>query len=209
MRKLFVAVGLALCLESNAQTEVKGQLFTGMIITVGENIGKSFSYGFELGGGVNIKRDKLVIGVDFSGELYQNTLPNTSSFKDRLILLGPSLQAGWKVAFNQMNLVPFLNLGYTWGTNSLTDGKLFPDNSIDLINMRGLSIGPGISFEVGEKASLSLSYLFYSPSYTVTQEAQSSIAAAAAPTQLYGPVVTFPESNFKMDRMLLRFTWTL
>lgn len=203
---------LFVCFGATAQGQelqpISGSVSGGFVVPLGKQLSNAYTIGFEFGAGVTFRSNKMFIGLEGSAEHYVNSPPSTSSIKDRLTIFTPSLQLGYTFPLQSNYLDVFASVGYAWGTNSISDAVVF-GNSLDLLELEGVSIGPGLTFRFNDKASISARYLFYSPSYTLTEEALSGITGSSRPTQLYGPIIAIPDGKFAMDRLSVRFNWKL
>ncbi len=201
----FVLV-LGTCIAQGDE-KLSADVSVGLIAPTGKELSASYAVGLGIGVEGIYRPGKYFIGLEFSGDLFVNYPPSAGDLSDNLILFGPSLKAGYVLTKGNFSFEPFVSIGYEWGINSIAPRGRSSGQSVDLMNLKGLSIGPGFMIQVSDRALVGVCYKFYSPHATLTQNALSGVNST--PTQLYGPLITIPEQKLTMDRFSVRFHWTL
>lgn len=187
---------------------LSGEVSGGLVMPGGKALSEAYTIGFDLGLDAVVHRGNWNASLGFGGNLFTNNPPSAPDISDNLVLYGPRLRIGYKLPLGRLHVEPFLGVGYEWGINSISNRSkgMFADN-LELMNLSGFTIGPGLRIHLNDRSALGLWYRFYNPAATLTQDATNQISSSGS--QLYGPTLVVPDQNLDMNKFSLTFHWRL
>ena len=169
----------------------------------------AYNLGWKFSLGPRIVIKKVVIIPEVTADMALNRVKSVE-VNDNLISHGILLKVGYIIVAGKIKTEPYIGAGYLLGSNFLTQrssdftGGYF-SKTIDLMSLNGAEYVLGLSLEVTRKIGAGISYQFFRPNSTLSEEAKTSVPNYNSVSKLYGNLVEFPSQKMNFDNLYLQF----
>jgi len=185
------------------------EISTGPYIPIGKELKYAYNLGWKFSLGPRIVIKKVVIIPEVTADMALNRVKSVE-VNDNLISHGILLKVGYIIVAGKIKTEPYIGAGYLLGSNFLTQrssdftGGYF-SKTIDLMSLNGAEYVLGLSLEVTRKIGAGISYQFFRPNSTLSEEAKTSVPNYNSVSKLYGNLVEFPSQKMNFDNLYLQF----